>query len=163
MQSIHIPVSVSICNSLTRKVVNIIEDTPKELISKMFDYLYIVHREIRKYNEQKIKSLYTAIEKKKITDNSTWKEDIDQFMKLTEPVRVIGFNSGKYDINTIRNEFFEYLGNQVTGVIKTHSGYMSIKTVGFRFLDICNYVPPGTSYEDYLSTYLGKCKCEDKI
>ncbi|KAL7682115.1 hypothetical protein Plhal304r1_c051g0134091 [Plasmopara halstedii] len=30
-------------------------------------------------------------------------------------------------------------------------------------LDISNYVPAGTSYDKYLTTYLGGCKCEDKI
>ncbi|KAE8961417.1 hypothetical protein PR001_g30048, partial [Phytophthora rubi] len=32
-----------------------------------------------------------------------------------------------------------------------------------KILDISNYVPAGTSYDKYLTTYLGGCKCEDKI
>ncbi|KAG2826262.1 hypothetical protein PC118_g22490 [Phytophthora cactorum] len=32
-----------------------------------------------------------------------------------------------------------------------------------KMLDISNYVPAGTSYDKYLTTYLGGCKCDDKI
>ncbi|KAG2961671.1 hypothetical protein PC120_g27787 [Phytophthora cactorum] len=32
-----------------------------------------------------------------------------------------------------------------------------------KMLDISNYVPAGTSYAKYLSTYLGDCKCDNKI
>jgi hypothetical protein len=40
---------------------------------------------------------------------------------------------------------------------------MCISTNDLKILDISNYLPPATSYEKYLKTYLGECKCEDKI
>ncbi|KAG3061867.1 hypothetical protein PI124_g21244 [Phytophthora idaei] len=32
-----------------------------------------------------------------------------------------------------------------------------------KMLDISNYVPARTSYDKYLTTYLGGCKCDDKV
>ncbi|KAG3085958.1 hypothetical protein PI125_g19084 [Phytophthora idaei] len=32
-----------------------------------------------------------------------------------------------------------------------------------KMLDISNYVPAGTSYDKYLTTYLGGSKCDDKV
>ncbi|GMF38191.1 unnamed protein product [Phytophthora lilii] len=40
---------------------------------------------------------------------------------------------------------------------------MCIATLDMKMLDISNYVPAGTSYDKYLTTYLGGCKCDDKI
>ncbi|KAG3058305.1 hypothetical protein PC121_g14441 [Phytophthora cactorum] len=40
---------------------------------------------------------------------------------------------------------------------------MCIATSDMKMLDTSNYVPAGTSYSKYLSTYLGDCKCDDKI
>ncbi|GMF21509.1 unnamed protein product [Phytophthora lilii] len=40
---------------------------------------------------------------------------------------------------------------------------MCITTSDMKMLDISNYVPAGTSYDKYLTTYLGGCKCDDKV
>ncbi|KAG3125836.1 hypothetical protein C6341_g25611 [Phytophthora cactorum] len=40
---------------------------------------------------------------------------------------------------------------------------MCIATSYMKMLDISNYVSAGTSYDKYLTTYLGGCKCDEKI
>ncbi|GMF40992.1 unnamed protein product [Phytophthora lilii] len=40
---------------------------------------------------------------------------------------------------------------------------MCIATSDMKMLDISNYVPAGTSYDKYFTTYLGGRKCDDKI
>ncbi|POM79518.1 Hypothetical protein PHPALM_2794 [Phytophthora palmivora] len=40
---------------------------------------------------------------------------------------------------------------------------MCVSTNNYKMLDISNYVPAGTSLDKYLTTYLGGCKCDDKI
>lgn len=82
---------------------------------------------------------------------------------------MVGFHSGKYDINVIKGLLYQSLeklhddeGDQpfpaVNQIIKRNSDYMSISTKWFKFLDIKNYLAPGCSYKQFLQAY----KCEDK-
>lgn len=47
-------------------------------------------------------------------------------------------------------------------VIK-NPNHMCIATNKLKILDFSNYLPAGTCYSSYLKTYLGGCKCSDKI
>ena len=62
---------------------------------------------------------------------------------------VLGFNSGRYDLNLIREHFAERLSDTTSKVRVARHGnkIMFLFTGGFRFLDIINYLGPGTSYE----------------
>ena len=72
---------------------------------------------------------------------------------------VIGFNSGKYDLNTIKRSFVPLLISNNAAVIKRQNTYMCLYTDELKFVDICNYLAPGVSYAKYLTAYgceLGK-------
>ncbi|EGZ11224.1 hypothetical protein PHYSODRAFT_520156 [Phytophthora sojae] len=91
------------------------------------------------------------------------RSDYGKLKQCIGQVPVFGFNSGRYDINLIKADLFAVIGtDNITSVIKNPS-YMCIATSDMKMLDISNYVPAGTSYAKYLSTYLGECKCNDKI
>ncbi|RAW37248.1 hypothetical protein PC110_g6496 [Phytophthora cactorum] len=98
----HIPVSVSVADSLSGNVRCFVNAEPNDLLKDMFNYI----------------------------------EESDLFA-------VIGTEN-------------------IKSVIKNPS-YMCSATSDLKMLDISNYVPAGTSYEKYLSTYLGECECNDKI
>ena len=68
---------------------------------------------------------------------------------------VLGFNSGKYDINAAKNPFFTHLvkNEQVQFVIKRNNNHMCLKTNHLKFLDITNYLAPGFSYDQFLKAY----------
>ena len=68
---------------------------------------------------------------------------------------VLGFNSGKYDINAAKNPFFAHLvkHEQVQFVIKRNNNHMCLKTMHLKFLDITNYLAPGFSYDQFLKAY----------
>ena len=68
---------------------------------------------------------------------------------------VLGFNSGKYDINTAKNPFFTHLvkHEQVEFVIKRNNNHMCLKTMHLKFLDITHYLAPGFSYDQFLKAY----------
>ena len=73
---------------------------------------------------------------------------------------VLGFNSGRYDLNLIREHFAERLSD-TTGkvrVAKNGNKIMFLLTQEFRFLDIINYLGPGTSYEKWTKAY--ECTAE---
>ena len=68
---------------------------------------------------------------------------------------VLGFNSGKYDINAAKNPFFSHLvkHEQVRFVIKRNNNHMCLETMHLKFLDITNYFAPGFSYDQFLKAY----------
>ena len=68
---------------------------------------------------------------------------------------VLGFDSGKYDINAAKNSFFSHLvkHEQVKFVIKRNNNHMCLKTLHLKFLDITNYLAPGFSYDEFLKAY----------
>ena len=73
---------------------------------------------------------------------------------------VIGFNSGKYDLNMIKRSFVPLLISNNAAVIKRENTYMCLYTDKLKFVVICNYLAPGVSYAKYLTAYgceLGKC------
>jgi len=73
-------------------------------------------------------------------------------------VPIVGFNSGRYDLNLIKNHLAERLADTTKKVKVTKNGIkiMFMHTWGFRFLDTINYLGPGTSYEKWVKAY--ECK-----
>ena len=78
---------------------------------------------------------------------------------------VPGFNSGRYDLNAIKRFFVPLLIHNNTTerascfVIKRQNNFMCLSTDKLKFVDICNYLAPGVSYDKYLKAYgceLGK-------
>ncbi|XP_019633364.1 PREDICTED: uncharacterized protein LOC109476787 [Branchiostoma belcheri] len=68
---------------------------------------------------------------------------------------VIGFNSGKYDVNAMKKVFLPHLYTQQENLrpIKKDNSFMSIETDHLKFLDLVNYVAPGFSYPHLLKAY----------
>jgi len=64
-------------------------------------------------------------------------------------VPVLGFNSGKYDLNFIKQYFVQVLADSCTKVkVATHgTKTMFAITPELKFLDVMNYLAPGTSYD----------------
>ena len=69
---------------------------------------------------------------------------------------VIGFNSGRYDLNTIKQFLVPYLllgdASETAScfVIKRGNTFMCLSTKKLKFLDMVNYLAPGFSYDKYL-------------
>ena len=74
---------------------------------------------------------------------------------------VIGFNSGKYDLNVIKRFFVPYLMkpseddeiDETRFVIKRQNTCMCFSTDKLKFLDMVNFLAPGYSYDKYLKAY----------
>ena len=88
-----------------------------------------------------------------------FKKLLDQLFSWLQQLPVIGFNSGKYDLNMIKRSFVPLLIANNAAVIKRQNTYMCLYTDKLKFVDICNYLAPGVSYAKYLTAYaceLGK-------
>ena len=72
---------------------------------------------------------------------------------------VLGFNSGRYDLNAIKKFFVPLLIHNNTAerascfVIKRQNNFMCLSTDKLKFLDMVNFLAPGYSYDKYLKAY----------
>ena len=79
-----------------------------------------------------------------------------QLLGWLRQLPVVGFNSGKYDLNVVKKFFIPYMlkGDDKTRfVIKRQNTYMCFSTTNLKFLDVTQYLAPGVSYDKYLKAY----------
>ena len=81
----------------------------------------------------------------------------DRVKKYISQLPVIGFNSGKYDINLIRHHLIMTLHNLTDGekvtCIKRNNSYLMLSVSNLKFIDVSNYLAPGYSYSQFLKAY----------
>ena len=100
-----------------------------------------------------------------------YKTLIGQLLGWLHQLPVIGFNSGRYDLNVIKQLFVPYLlkpykqdnedveeeedddDDETRFVIKRQNTFMCFATKKLKFLDITSYSAPGFSYDKYLKAY----------
>ena len=163
----HIPVSVAINDNLTKKPSFIVEEDPKELNKKFVVELLKRASEIeekvgsvnyvlgvrRKFNQDDKGDQYGGYlineERVKLS-----KETAKSYVNWVKQVPVFGFNSGRYDINMIKEYFVENLTSlSDVNVAKKENSYMFLSTPNFKFLDIKNFLAPGLSYDAWCRAY----------
>ena len=147
----HVPVSVAINDNLTNKPVFIVDQDPGNLNNSFIEELKKRQRIIAEATE----SLYPQPESdedeegdgEEKKENPIWRNWVNQ-------VPVFGFNSGRYDINMIKEYFVKNLAIiSDVNVAKKENTYMFLSTPNFKFLDIKNYLAPGLSYDAWCRAY----------
>ena len=90
--------------------------------------------------------------KKKVNPLKKLRERLEDYLK---ELSVVGFNSGKYDLNAVKEFLFPVLvqNENIQFTIKRNNNFMCLKTEHLRFLDITNFLAPGFSYEKFLKAY----------
>ncbi|KAL9961202.1 hypothetical protein ACROYT_G030103 [Oculina patagonica] len=75
----------------------------------------------------------------------------DRFVEYLKELPVLGFNSGKYDLNAAKEFLFPVLvqNEQVQFTIKRNHNFMCLKTTHLRFLDVTNFLAPRFSYDKF--------------
>ena len=163
----HIPVSVAINDNLTKKPSFIVEEDPKKLAERFVVELLKRAREIeetvwlsnpvlgvyKKFNEDDKGEQYGGylINEARVKLS---KETAKSYVNWVKQVPVFGFNSGRYDINMIKEYFVENLTSlSDVNVAKKENSYMFLSTPNFKFLDIKNFLAPGLSYDAWCRAY----------
>ena len=84
------------------------------------------------------------------SDNKVLSQLEEKLNAYVQELPVLGFNSGKYDLNAVKTFLFPYLVQHqpIKFTAKKNSNHMCLKTDFFKLLDISNYVAP------YLFSYL---------
>ena len=142
----HVPISVCVGDTLEREPTHICERDPAELVRKFMEEL-----------ERREKNIRDQVRAAFIPDdiNMLTKAQRLKIEEWCNQVPFLGFNSGRYDLNLIREHFAELLADTTdkVKVAKNGNKIMFILTKNFRFLDIINYLGPGTSYEKWVKAY----------
>ena len=121
----HVPVSVAINDNLTNEPVFIVDQDPENLINSFIEDLK--ERQIK--IAQMVECLYPQPESdddgKEKKENPVWRNWLNQ-------VPVFGFNSGRYDINMIKEYFVKNLaGISDVNVAKKENSYMFLSLPQF--------------------------------
>ena len=151
IENAHVPISVSIGDTLEREPTHICERDPAELVRKFMEEL-----------ERRGKNIRAQVRAEFMPEDVGLlpKAQRQKIEEWCNQVPVVGINSGSYDLNLIKNHFADRLAD-TTGkvrVAKNENKIMFLLTWGFRFLDIINYLGPGTSYEKWTKAY--ECTAE---
>ena len=152
----HVPISVSIGDTLETtitqdgkqapKTTHICEKDPAELIRKFMKELERRGKNIR----TKVRDEFMPADV-----NLLPKDQRKKIEEWCDQVPTLGFNSGSYDLNLIKNYFAEQLAGTTNKVrvAKNGSKIMFLLTDRLRFLDIINYLGPGISYAKWVEAY----------
>ena len=146
IENTHVPISVTIGDTLDKEPTHICERDPAVLVHKFMEELERRGKNIR----DQVRAAFIPEDMNMLT-----KAQRHKIEEWCDQVPVLGFNSGRYDLNLIREHFAERLSD-TTGkvrVAKNGNKIMFILTKNFRFLDIMNYLGPGTSYEKWVKAY----------
>ena len=151
IENAHVPISVSVGDTFDRKPTHICEKDLVELVRKFME-------ELKRRGE----NIRTKVRAAFMPDDLRMLPKV-QRIKIEEwcdQVPVLGFNSRRYDLSLIREHFAERLSDRTNKVKVAKNGnkIMFLLTQGFRFLDIINYLGPGTSYEKWTKAY--ECTAE---
>ena len=79
----------------------------------------------------------------------------EKLIAYIQELPVLGFNSGKYDLNATKEFLFPYLiqHQPIKFTVKRNSNHTCLKTDFLKLLGISNYLAPGFSYDQFLKAY----------
>ena len=142
----QVPVSVAINDNLTNEPVFIVDQDPGNLINSFMEEL--------KKRQIKIAQMVECLYPQPESDDGKEKKEDPIWRNWVNQVPVFGFNSGRYDINMIKEYFVKNLAIiSDVNVAKKENSYMFLSTSNFKFLDIKNYLAPGLSYDAWCRAY----------
>ena len=144
-ESEHVPISVSIADTLNLEPEYIVAKDPNELIHLFYQSLERRHAAIVADVEER----YFPPDPEGIPTTQG-----NLIMNWINQVPVVGFNSGHYDLKLIR-KYFVLVMTQDKGIFAAEKNgrIMFINTPKFKFLDVMNYLAPGITYDKWVKTY----------
>ena len=144
-ESEHVPISVSLADTLNFEPEYIVSRDPAELIR-------LFHQSLERRHEAIVADV---VKEFSFSDTEGIPEKQgNEIVKWFNQVPVLGFNSGHYDLKLIRQHFIPLLAQDPgTFAAEKNGRIMFINTPKFKFLDVLNYLGPGITYEKWVKTY----------
>ena len=141
------PISVSVADTLNYEPEYICSKYPNELI-RLF-YQSLVQRSLIIRGDVEERYMPEDLESLPVKQQERIKQWCSQ-------VPVVGFNSGRYDLQLIRKYFINHLCEENVSSGEKQGRIMFINTLQFKFLDVTNYLSPGITYNKWVKTYGAK-------
>ena len=144
-ESEHVPISVSLADTLNPEPEYIVSRDPAELIR-------LFHQSLERRHEAIVADVVKEFSFTEL--GGIPKKQDAEIVKWFHQVPVLGFNSGHYDLKLIRQHFIPLLAQDAgTFAAEKNGRIMFINTPKFKFLDVLNYLGPGITYEKWVKTY----------
>ena len=144
-ESEHVPISVSLADTLNPEPEYIVSRDPAKLIR-------LFHQSLERRHEAIVADVvkeFSFLDTEGIPEKQG-----NEIVKWFRQVPVLGFNSGHYDLKLIRQHFIPLLAQDPgTFAAEKNGRIMFINTPKFKFLDVLNYLGPGITYEKWVKTY----------
>jgi hypothetical protein len=157
----HVPVCIAIYTNMSSSNYYIFDKNPNKLVKRFFETLDILVERIGELMRNKMKILIDTI--KEFSDNinkdSGRTSEINDINEYCNSVPVIGFNTGKYDINVLNK--YGFIGEILKRddkpfVIKNGKQYKQIRIKTMNFIDQILYCAGGTNLKSFIKEYTGK-------
>ncbi|XP_025085055.1 uncharacterized protein LOC112558684 isoform X2 [Pomacea canaliculata] len=174
----HVPLSVSVASNVPdfeSPVCFVSDGDSQNLIDRMVDHLEKISDRSYLLLCERFSDVLTELDAVEQQQNNSpdsiqiptaaLKARFDDYLRQ---LPVIGFNSGKYDINVIKpylvrrfvlceketdDDDVDETKNPFKFVVKRHNAFLCICTQKLKFLDVVNFLAPGFSYAKYLAAY----------
>ena len=152
----HIPISVAVYDTLSKEPVYLVDENPERLIEWFIEVL-----------SEKQEAIAADVLKQHPypSDFQILPGEVkEQWRQWVNQVPVIGFNSGKYDLNMVKEYFVKEISynkydkyNEDVFAAKKENDYMFLTTSKFKFLDVKNCIEAGLSYDAWCQ-WVEDCK-----
>ena len=86
----------------------------------------------------------------------------EELTNFINRLSVIAFNSSKYDIKLIQFHLFLKFDTNTLKVIKKNGRFLSVTTPNYKFLDIINFLSPGSSYASFVRGFASDTSSVDE-
>ena len=136
-ESEHVPISVSMADTLNPEPEYIVSKDPAELI-------HLFHQSL----ERRHAAIVADVEERYFPPDPEGipTKQGKRIMKWINQVPVLGLNSGHYDLKLIR-QYFVPLMAQDSGVYEEQAHHVH------QHVDVVNYLAPGITYDKWVKTY----------
>ena len=171
----HVPISVSVCSNVPEFTSPkcFVNTNLDQLLTDMIGYMYEISNKAEKLAKLKwegvIQELKELAETWDVGDSgdgeeehphNSMKEKIQslsgQFFQYCNQIPVLSYNGSRYDLNLIKSKLAKHLGldtAEYTFTVKKNNAYICISNDAFKFLDITQYLAPGSSYAKFLAAF----------
>ena len=136
-------------------------DAAFDLLKPRYEHVFDELRELMTGWDEASRQDAEEVEEEEKTPhpNNPYSTLMEQLLAWLHQMPVLGFNSGRYNINTVKQFLIPYLllgdDKEIAScfVIKRNNTFMCLSTTKLKFLDMMNYLAPGFSYDKYLKAY----------
>ena len=140
-ESEHVPVSVAISDNFSNHTDYLVDTNPEHLITRFYENVRDRAAAIR----AAVREQFPVPHRESLS-----KQQHARIREWRDQVPVLGYNCGRYNLKLIQKYFMKHCANERGLTEASKNGkIMFLKSGNYKFLDIMNYLAPGTTYEKW--------------